>query len=99
MSRFGTHAHRSQLIFPSKRKESDLRFELGASKATWSYWFKRDKAFGRKIDNRTYAQVVSHNKSCNFMSNSTLNTSPTNHPSKNFSTIRLIVSSQGIELI
>ena len=69
MSHFGTHAHRSRLIFPSKWKESDLRFELGASKATWSYWFKRDKAFAKKIDNRTYAQVVSHNKSCNFMSN------------------------------
>ena len=70
MSHFGTHAHRSRLFFPSSRKESDLTFELGASKATWSHWFNRGKAFAGKIDNRTYAQVVSYNKPCNLVSNS-----------------------------
>ena len=69
MSHFGSHVHTSRLIFPSNRKESDLRFELGASKATWSHWFRRDKAFATKTDNRTYAQVVSHNKPCNLVSN------------------------------
>ena len=69
MSHFGTHAHTSRLIFPSNRKESDLRFELGASKATWSHWFRRDRAFATRTDNRTYAQVVSHNKPCNLVSN------------------------------
>ena len=64
MSHFGTHAHRSRLIFPSNRKEPDLRFELVASKATWSHWFRRDKAFATKTDNRTYAQVLSQNKPC-----------------------------------
>ena len=69
MSHFGTHAHTSRLILPSNRKESELRFELGASKVTWSHWFRRDKAFATRTDNRTYAHIVSYNKPCNLVSN------------------------------
>ena len=38
--------------------------ELVASKATWSNWFRRDKAFCTKTDNKTYAQAVSHRSPC-----------------------------------
>ena len=98
MSHFGTHTHRSRLIFPSSRKESDLRFELGASKATWSHWFRREKAFATKTDNRTYAQVVSHNKPCNLVSNSHPEPVP-KKPTKNFNAIHLTVLFQQIALI
>ena len=64
MSHFGTHAHRSRQLFTSSKKEGDLRLELGSSKATWSHWFIRNKAFPTKTDNRTYAQVVSHKNPC-----------------------------------
>ena len=69
MSHFGTHAHRSRQIFASSKNKRDIRLELVASKATWSYWFKRDKAFSTKTDNRTYVQVVSHNIPCTVASN------------------------------
>ena len=64
MSHFGTHAHGSRQIFTSNKKECDLRLELAASKATWPHWFKRNKAFCTKTDNRTYAQVVCHKNPC-----------------------------------
>ena len=64
MSHFGTHAHRSRQVFTSSKKECDLRLELAASKAAWSHWFRRDKAFSTKTDNRTYAQVVGHKSPC-----------------------------------
>ena len=67
MSHFGTHAHRSRPVFTSSKKECDLRLELAASKATWSHWFRRDKAFFTKTDNRTYAQVVGHNSPCIYV--------------------------------
>ena len=64
MSHFGTHAHGSRQIFTSNKKECDLMLELAASKATWSHWFKRNKAFCTKTDNRTCAQVVGHKNPC-----------------------------------
>ena len=84
MSHFGTHARTSRIIFPSNRKESDLRFELGASKAIWSHWFRRDKAFATKTVNRTYAQVVSYNKPCNLVSNHNPKRVPIKPTIKNF---------------
>ena len=59
MSHFGTHAHRSRQVFTSSKKECDLRLELAASKATWSHWFRRDKAFFTKTDNSPCISVVS----------------------------------------
>ena len=64
MSQFGTHAHGSRQIFTSNKKECDLRLELAASKATWSHWFRKNKAICTKTDNRTYAQVVDHKTPC-----------------------------------
>ena len=59
MSHFGTRAHRSRHIFTFNNDKCDLRIELVASKATWSHWFRCNKAFFTTIDNRTCVQVVS----------------------------------------
>ena len=59
MSHFGIHAHRPRYIFTSNKDECNRRLELGAAKAIWSHWLRRNKAISTNTDNRTYAQVVS----------------------------------------
>ena len=87
MSHFGTHAHRSRIIFPSDRKESDLKCELLASKATWLHWFRREKAFSTRTDCRTYAQVVSHNKPYTLVTSSNPKPVPLKATAKNTQTV------------
>ena len=68
MSHSGAHVHRSREIFGPQIDINKVTKEINATRAPWSQWFYRGKAFTSKVDTRSYAQVVASSK-CTSVNN------------------------------